>query len=52
MIRKKSTPPKNRAARKQQAPDELKQVLRDAELKKFDPELEKILRRSRRKPAR
>jgi hypothetical protein len=52
MTRKKAVPPKTPATSKQPQLDELKRVLRDAEFKKFDPELERIVRRSRRKPAR
>jgi hypothetical protein len=52
MIRKKGTRPKLPETGKQSDSEELKQVLRDAEFKKFDPELAKIVRRSRRKRAR
>ncbi len=52
MTRKKAARPKIPEAGKQPDPDELKQVLRNAEFKKFDPELEKIVHRSRRKRAR
>jgi hypothetical protein len=49
MARKKAAKPKSSEASKQPGPDELRRVLRDAELKKFDPELQKIVSRSRRK---
>jgi hypothetical protein len=49
MNRKKEAPPKPPAAAKPPDPDKLKEVLRDAELKKFDPELRKLVPRSHRK---
>jgi hypothetical protein len=49
MTRKKAAPPKPRRAGQQPDPDKLKRVLRDAELKKFDPELQKLIPRRRRK---
>jgi hypothetical protein len=52
MGRKKAAQPKPPEASKQLGPDELRRVLRDAELKKFDPELEKIVHRARRRRAR
>jgi hypothetical protein len=52
MVRRKAAKPKPAEASKQPEPDELKRVLRDAELKKFDPELEKIVRGSRRRRSR
>lgn len=49
MKRKKASPPKPRIKRKRPDPEKVKEVLRDAELKKFDPELAEIIERQESK---